>query len=74
MSEQPPALRASTRMRSNSIGLRWMLWPSRRTSRAWRSTSSPSTEIVGSSSRVPARRRAAFSRATSSRAPKGLVT
>ena len=43
-----PRLRTSTRSRSNSIGVRWTGSASRRTTRAARSTSSPSTAIVGS--------------------------
>ena len=45
-----PRLRTSTRSRSNSIGVRWTGSPSRRTTRAARSISRPSTTTVGSSS------------------------
>src|SRR6476646_10304371 len=42
-----PRLRTRTRSSSNSVGVRWTSSPSRRTLRAARSTSSPSTAIAG---------------------------
>ena len=67
-----PRFRASSRSRSNSIGVRWISSPSRRTSRRARSTSSPSAVITASSGSGAIRRRFACSRAISSRGPERL--